>query len=456
MAIVVASFSADVTGAAFGDSDANEVNTFAAGYWGYASQVASDGPSFWWRLGEAGAVPDPVFAEDFEDGFEWTTYGSGELTPTSAIVHGGTMAGLKNGSNDPNGGWTPLGFATGTIWTMEAWIYRPSGYGGGGSDRVAVEDADFDGYGTLVNHAGNSFAIERRTGGSGSTLASTSFNPPEDAWYRVVLARSGSSLVAGVYDTGGSQLALVSATDSTHAGAERFVVHGGWEYYVDDITLTAAAANPTTIAVDTMGNLGGDYVGSPDLGVPSIVAGEIDTAVAFDGSNHVLIGDHPLLNTSTRSQRTAEMWFRADAIGGRQVVYEEGGGTNGMVIYLDGSTLRARAWSNSTNWSNDLDTSTTVSAGVVYHVVVTLDTAASPNLILYLNGAQVDSASKSDTRDWNAHSDDGAIANQNGTTRYHDGTSSGSNPFTGVIDEVAIYNTILSPSRVAAHWSAGS
>ncbi len=458
-ALVAAMATLSMSLAAFGSTTANAGNTYSANpLFTYSAIVPDDNPSFWWRLGEPPGGGGPyAFTEDFEGAFAWTVYNSGTFTASAAQVHAGAGSGLKNTNNDPNGGWKALGFTTGTDWTLEAWIYRPGIIPGGASDRIALEDASFNGYGVQVNHSANAFVIERRTGGTATTLSTVAFDPPEDQWYRVVLTRAGSNFSAGLYDSVGSLLSSTVATDSTHASSDRFVVHGGYTYYVDDITVTSASSPATTIAVDSIGNLNGTYYGAPTLGQASLVAGEADTSVAFNGANAVAIGDSALLNLTTRSERSAELWFRADTTTGRQVLYEEGGSTNGMVIYLENTGLRARAWSDSTAWTNELDTAVRVAAGTTYHVVVTLDTNNSPNLILYVNGSPVATASKPDTQAWNAHSDDGAIAMQNGSTRYHDGTfgATATNGFQGTIDDVSIYNTVLSPSRVQARWIAG-
>ena len=458
LGLIVASLTVGVSSAVLASTTANSGSALAASSdFSYNGVVLADNPSFWWRLGEAPAGGGSTFTDDFETFAGWNTYQSGTFTGTIAQAHSGNGSGIKNTANDPSGGWKQLGFTTGTNWTMEAWIARPAAYSGGAADRVALENSGFNGYGMMINHSGNTLVIERRTGGTAATLATTAFDPPENQWFRITLARTGSSFTAAVYDSSGGLLASASATDSTHGGADRFVVHGGYEYYVDDITVTSAGSS-TTIAVDTRGNLNGTYTGSPSLGQPSLVDGEADTATAFTGANWVTLGDHSLLNLTTRAERTVELWFRANTTTGRQVLYEEGGSTNGMVIYLEGSALRARAWSASTGWANELDTTTSISAGQIYHVVVTLDTNASRNLVLYLNGSPVSSASKSDTNDWSTHSDDGGIAAQNGSSKYHDGTfgATGTNFFTGSIDDVAIYNSLLSASRVYAHWIAGT
>ena len=122
-------------------------------------------------------------------------------------------------------------------------------------------------------------------------------------------------------------------------------------------------AGAGTVAVDRIGTLDGTYVGSPTLGEPSLLTGISSSSVEFGGGDAVLLGDSALINTTTRDTRTVELWFEADALAGRQVLYEEGGSTNGMNVYLDSSTLYGRAWSGSTGWSNDLQVTEPVTAG---------------------------------------------------------------------------------------------
>ena len=178
----------------------------------------------------------------------------------------------------------------------------------------------------------------------------------------------------------------------------------------------------------------------------------------FAVANGVLIGDDPLINTTTRAERTVELWFSPTSVTGRQMLYEEGGTVNGLAIYLDGGRLYGRAWSQSTGWSNPLQVSTgatAITAGQRYHVAVVLDAVGDRSLDLYLNGALVGTSTKTDAGLWNAHTDDGAIALVNGGTQYHDGNSSSSDGFSGRIDEVVLFNTALDATDVAEHWSAG-
>ncbi len=101
--------------------------------------------------------------------------------------------------------------------------------------------------------------------------------------------------------------------------------------------------------------------------------------------------------------------------------------------------------------------STPIAANTAYHVAVTLDAVTSRSLTLYLDGVPVASAAKTDANAWNAHSDDGAIGVLNGGTQFHDGDSSasGSFGFGGTVDEVVLFNSLVSPSRIADHHAAG-
>ena len=102
-------------------------------------------------------------------------------------------------------------------------------------------------------------------------------------------------------------------------------------------------------------------------------------------------------------------------------------------------------------------TSTPIVVNTRYHVVVVLDAATSRSLTMYLDGVVAATATKTDANSWNAHSDDGAIGMLNGGTRFHDGTSSasGSFAFDGTIDEVVLFNVVVSPSHIANHHAAG-
>src|SRR4029077_4665841 len=83
---------------------------------------------------------------------------------------------------------------------------------------------------------------------------------------------------------------------------------------------------------------------------------------------------------------------------------------------------------------------TAVAVGGIYHVVGTYDGTTQR---LYINGAQVNSAALT-----------GAITTN--TNAFYIGTWNGSaERFNGVIDEVAVYPTVLSATQVSNHYNTG-
>lgn len=423
----------------------------------YLDSIDRDTPVAHWRLDDVGTPATTVFTDDFEAFAGYNTYGAGNFVSSNAQARSGTRSGLKTGNNDPNGGWKLLPSVVNGSFEFEVWVYRPSGFLGGSIDRLGLEDASFNGYTFNVDHNGNSMSIDRRTAGSPTRIGTrVGFNPPEDAWYRLELVKTGSFMTLSAYDGGGTLLVSTTATDSTNNSFDRLAIHGGWDYYVDDLEVRQIAGSET-VAVDRIGTLDGSYIGNPTVGEPSLLTNVSSTSVAFDGAGDgVLLADSPVVNGTTRDARTAELWFSADTLTGRQVLYEEGGGTNGLNIYLDGNTLYGRAWSGSTGWSNDLQVTATATAATVTHVAVVLDATGARSLTMYVNGVAVGTSTKTDAAAWNAHSDDGAIGRVNGGTEFHDGNSSTAFPFAGRVDEVVLFNSALGAQRIANHYRAGA
>jgi signal peptidase I len=417
--------------------------------------VDADGPIAHWRLGEpASSAPVPVLTEDFESFDGFTDYRAGSFAGSTDQARSGVASGIKTSNNDPSGGWKLLQSPISGSFSADIWVYRPSSFDGGSIDRAGLADGSFNGYTFNVDHNNNRIRIDRRTSGAATTISSSVvFNPPEDAWYRLELSRFGPLITLNAYDSGGALLATVAASDTTYTSFDRFVVHGGWDYYVDDVTISQL--NPVEVAVDRIGTLNGRYVGGVVTGIEDLASGDSNTAARFDGLDDiVLIGNSRLINTANRNERTTELWFKADDLTGRQVLYEEGGTGNGLNIYVDGTTLYATAWTS--NWSNRLIVTTPVTVGTRYHVGVVLDAVRSRQLELFLDGVSVGSATKTDSRTWRAHGDHGAIGGLNAGTKFHDGNATGGGyHFDGVIDEVVLFNSALDSDRIGNHARAG-
>lgn len=241
---------------------------------------------------------------------------------------------------------------------------------------------------------------------------------------------------------------------------------------VEDLSVTAgAAANPLGSAIladtpdaywnlgegsgstiDNLGSLGsavdGTTTGGPTLGVSPLYTGG-GTAVDFDGTNDgIRIPDSTGINTSTYAERTVELVFNADDVTTRQVLWEEGGTTNGLTIYLDGGNIYVTGEDDG-DWA-DADISAAVSTGTTYHIAFVFD---QPNNSFegFLDGVSMGSVTVNNTV-FPGHSGDIGIGYAPDGLQFHDGEdSSGGYFFNGRISDVALYNRALSAAELQEH-----
>ena len=103
--------------------------------------------------------------------------------------------------------------------------------------------------------------------------------------------------------------------------------------------------------------------------------------------------DSTEINTYSGSidERTISFSFKVDPdndLSGTQILYEEGGTSNGFSVYIHEGQLYVGAWSESTSWSGTfLNTSLDASDSDWQHVSLVLDAGAG-SLKGYLDGAE--------------------------------------------------------------------
>lgn len=164
------------------------------------------------------------------------------------------------------------------------------------------------------------------------------------------------------------------------------------------------------------------------LGVAGL-ADDGGTAFEFDGAGGVDLGF-----STNYTDVSFEAWFRVGALVGTQSIVS---GDVKAILRVDTDTLTFYRRSG-TVWTT---VSHLISVATTYHVVATHD---GTTMVLYVNGEQVGSvaftgAPDTNTVPWNIG-------------RHDNGTEA----LSGVIDNVAIYDTALSAARVAAHYAAGA
>jgi hypothetical protein len=184
--------------------------------------------------------------------------------------------------------------------------------------------------------------------------------------------------------------------------------------------------------------------------------GRIGGAIEFNSSDDLVgMADSSQINLLDVNQRTISLWFKAAGAGvpaGTQVIYEEGGNGKAFNIYLRGGVLYVGGYNNSgTTWSAYLTTNNIV-GGQWHHVALVLDASSTLTANAfrgYLDGALFGSGSAATML---LHSDDTGIGGVNQYTHLDDGTTptTGNNPFVGMVDELMIYNRVLSATEIAA------
>ncbi|MBI4662330.1 MAG: hypothetical protein HY735_26210 [Verrucomicrobia bacterium] len=272
-----------------------------------------------------------------------------------------------------------------------------------------------------------------------------------------------------------------------------------------DVYFTLADASGT-VAVDLIGKDPG-YAGTyttlaaggapPKLGAERLVPGAPDPAVEFAAASFNLVAfntDSTFVNTiGPFVDKTYELWFKANrlpkalpggAVPEKMVLWEQGGTTRGISIYLSGTqdsqnpteaALYFHAWNDSADgtgapWGGPEEESKTpvfvktmIQANRPYHAVMVLDgdntDALAGRVDGYLNGQKINMPGNENLKvgQLYAHGDNAGLGGINQNTVYHDQNRTVANGdyFDGSIDEFAIYSKVLSASRILAHYNQG-
>jgi hypothetical protein len=134
------------------------------------------------------------------------------------------------------------------------------------------------------------------------------------------------------------------------------------------------------------------------------------------------------------STKTVSLWFKANTTSGTQVLFDEGGSTNGLGIRVSNGRLETAAQDNNV----------TASTGVAFtstdwtHVAVTLENG---QIALYVNGAPMATATGAFTSIRN-HTNAAGIGARAGQDAFDNGSTG--HYFGGLIDDVRIYDNALS------------
>jgi hypothetical protein len=195
-----------------------------------------------------------------------------------------------------------------------------------------------------------------------------------------------------------------------------------------------------TSAADERGANPGTYQNSPTLGAASLLATDTaNKAVTFDGTN-----DSVKVPSATSLQLTSslslEAWIKPTSLPASGSFASILTKAESYSLQFNGPRLEFTIMQNGVRQRLQAPEGT-IATGQTYHVVGTFDGNTQR---LYVNGTQVASTGLSGSATTN-------------TTPLYIGSWNGSEEFfKGTIDEAAVYGTVLSATRVAAHYQVGS
>ena len=190
------------------------------------------------------------------------------------------------------------------------------------------------------------------------------------------------------------------------------------------------------------------------VGKPTSVKGVSGQALKFVGGQGIKIPDSRGINLrGPFANRTVGALFNCDnaSQAQKQVIFEAGGITKGLAIYVYKSRIYVGAWNvPNLNW-NGAYIFTNIKSRRWYYVALVIRNGTNKveanKVEMWLDGELIGKAKGANLQ---AHGQDIGIAHVSQHTKYHDGSGRGRDVdwFEGLIDEIIIYNSALSAANL--------
>ena len=218
------------------------------------------------------------------------------------------------------------------------------------------------------------------------------------------------------------------------------------------------------------GTTAGDGVGNDNNGTltngtgwTSNTGGVSGAAAVFDGTDDVItINNAPGINTATFNQRVISLWFNADdlAPSAKQVLFEEGGTTRGLNLYLENGLIYFGGWNANLNGWDQTYLSAPFTAGQWHHAVLVLDasndgTTRPDAFRAFLDGIPIGSG---EGAQMSSHTGAIGLGAMRSDSKFHDGNEGGDGLyFSGKIDEFHLWTgRVLGADEIGQLYSFGN
>ncbi len=455
----------------------------------YATAIAADSPSLWYRLGErtgttatdSGSsrangvyVGNPALGlpgalecdSDTAVGFDGTT---NEVTPTAQIAAPRTFS-LEAWFSTTTGGGKLMGFgsqATGISGSYDRHVYLTDdgriAFGDyNGQTHTIITDTRYDDgtYHHVVATLSPTAGMVLYVDGVATKVDPTTTAEDHAGYWRVGNdnlngweGQSGRTHYTGTLDEVAFYPAALTAQQVATHYAARFRCSAAQKVaYTNQVTADSPSlyyrlgeASGTVARDRGSARADGTYVGSARLGLPGAIGCDPDTAAGFDGNTTEVTSSADAI--AAPATFSLEAWFSTTTGGGKIIGFGnsrdgKSGNYDRHVYLTDVGNVVFGVYNNGFHW---ITSPGTYEDGRFHHVVATL--SPTGGMVLYVDGAQVGTDTNSVGEDhpgyWRVGYD-----NLDGWPGQP-----GNSHVTGTLDEVAVYPTALSAERVAAHYA---
>ncbi|PKL83487.1 MAG: hypothetical protein CVV24_04810, partial [Ignavibacteriae bacterium HGW-Ignavibacteriae-3] len=206
-----------------------------------------------------------------------------------------------------------------------------------------------------------------------------------------------------------------------------------------------------------------DFAGYNNFGTlmngPIPVAGKVLGALQFDGiDDYVEVADHSELNFGT-GNFSFDAWIKTNASDGVRVILDKRTETSGLFtiyqgysIFLNEGKLHLQiangAFMNSyTNYPSPV----LVADGNWHHIAITVSRTNTQGIIFYVDGAQIQFGNPTGYQ--------GSLTNTSSLrigSQTFAGSFSGIGKFKGILDEIELFNRVLTQAEIVSIFNAGS
>jgi len=188
---------------------------------------------------------------------------------------------------------------------------------------------------------------------------------------------------------------------------------------------------------DTTDSTSNDRDRVADVGSPTATSTVLGQDLNFDGNDGWAMTNIGYWEAEYDTRVHRALFTTGADVTSRQAILAEGGGTNGVMMYIRNGSLYARWWSESFGWNGD-EISQSISANTTYDAHMVFDQG---DYALYVQGVSAGTGNVPTTT-IGAHAGDGGIAYTGpGGKDFDNGTSLGdSDFFTGVLHELRTYD----------------